>query len=446
MNRNKLLFTIIVVIVFIIVVLISLLANLNTSKNNSTVNINKEEFFLDTNKIEEVKNRNEYYDVSQCLYRYFTYIREKNAAYLIGILDKDYIQKFSITKDNVYKYTYENDLKNLHYYIKNIKYKSDPNITQYVVNCKVLNRDIEDNIFFIVLFDNANVSFSILPVNEKYNDIEEVMLKTELKSIEKNEINTFIYNSIGDEMMCKYLLDDYINKALYFTRDAYDSLEEEYKNKRFKDYENFEKYIEENRNRLEVSDLNRIKQTSEFQNEEEYANYVGGLDRIYLSKYLVESNSESKKYVCLDYFGNYYMFNVKNVMDYNLTLDTYTIESEKFKSEYNNGNNQRKVQLNIDKFIKMINSKDYSHAYDVLDENFKNNYFKTEENFKKYIRNNFLEFNNINFEKFTEEGEIYIYQIVLSDKTSRSDKKIRMNVIMKLEEGTDFVMSFGVAN
>ena len=444
MNKRKVLIAIIMVIICIVLALGGLLLVSDISSNKPIEN--KEEFSIDINKIDELKNRNEYYDVSKCVYRYFASIRETDTVSLMDILDKDYINEFNITENNIYKYTLENKSSNLHYYIKDIYYKYNSNITQYVVKCRVLNNTTEEDIYLIILFDSVNTSFSVLPVNEKYEDIEELELKSDVTNIEKNEHNTFIYNSIGDETMCKYLLEDYINKVLYFPHDAYNSLDEEYKDERFENYENFEDYIEENKNRLEVSDINSIKQPSEFSRQEEYTEYLEGLDRIYITKYSVENDSENKRYICLDNFGNYYIFTEKSMMNYTLKLDTYTIESDKFKKTYEEGNNQRKVQLNIDKFIKMLNNKDYIHAYEVLDDNFKNNYFKSEEDFKKYIKNNFLEYSNIEFENYKEEGEVFIYQIVLFDKLSRSDKKLRMNIIMKLNEGTDFVMSFGAVN
>ena len=40
---------------------------------------------------------------------------------------------------------------------------------------------------------------------------------------------------------------------------------------------------------------------------------------------------------------------------------------------------------NINKYIEMINNKDYTAAYSVLDETFKNNYFGTVNNLEQYI-------------------------------------------------------------
>ena len=45
---------------------------------------------------------------------------------------------------------------------------------------------------------------------------------------------------------------------------------------------------------------------------------------------------------------------------------------------------------------------------------------------------------------FENEGETYIYRIIIYDKTGKETKAKRMTVVMKLGEGTDFVMSFSM--
>ena len=396
-------------------------------------------------KPELVNYGNIYYTVDSLVKNYITHLNNNDKKEIYNILDKDYIQENNITEENVLLKIeqYSNIEKSK---IKNIYELSGSRYTTYYIEYNINDK----NIYFTINTDFINKTFSIIPIKEQeYNKLLNTIVEDkygEEKQIEINNYNKIIYENVSEEQMAENLIQDYVTNALYYLEDAYNSLDEGYREKRFGSIEKFKEYIEENKDILKRLDKSDIKIYSDFNNEKDYEKYVNELNKIHLSKYTVQEILDGVEYICIDELGNYYIFDTTSVMKYNLKLDTYTIESEKFKAEYNNGNIQRKVQLNIDKFIKMLNNKDYSHAYDVLDENFKNNYFKTEENFQKYIKNNLLEFNNINFEKFTEEGEIYIYQIVLSDKTLKSDKTIRMNVIMKLEEGTDFVMSFGPAN
>ncbi len=446
MKKNKIIIAIMILIVFIIITLIGLIIVLNDSKTIEENSIqNKSDFIIEEENLEEVKSRNEFFDVKQCIEQYFNFIKNEDKQALLDILDKDYIKQNNITENNINKFTYEKKSNKLIYYIKHIKYKLYQDKIEYIVKCNLFD-NLEQEIYLIIIIDNNNSSFAILPQIEKYNDINEIKLKENVKNIDKNTNNVVVYNSVSDEKMCEYLLDDYIKKALYFPNELYNCLEKEYKDKRFENYIDFQKYLSENREMLEMSEWDNLKKYSEFNTQEQYTQYIESLNSINLEKYLVENSNEGKKYVCVDKYNNYYIFNLKNLMEYTLTLDTYTIESEKFKTEYNNGGIQRKVQLNIDKFIKMLNNKDYKNAYKILDDGFKNNYFKTEEDFKNYMKNNLFEYNNVSYEEFSQEDEINIYKIIVSDKTLKNDKKIKMNIIMQLKDGTDFVMSFGGAN
>lgn len=234
---------------------------------------------------------------------------------------------------------------------------------------------------------------------------------------EKNQYNGFSMQAVKEESLLTKYLEDYKENALKYPEEAYNSLNEEYRKNRFGSLEKYKQYVTYNKATIE---------------------------NIKLSKYAINNYNDYNEYICVDQYENYYIFKVKNVMNYTLKLDTYTIPSDKFKSEYNSGNAQKKVQLNIDKFIKMINNKDYSNIYDLLDKGFKNNYFKTEEEFEKFIKEKFFEYNNVTFDKFSNEGEIYIYEITLTDKSGKNTNgKKKLNIIMKLLDDYNFVISFG---
>ena len=131
-------------------------------------------------------------------------------------------------------------------------------------------------------------------------------------------------------------------------------------------------------------------------------------------------------------------------MKYKVQLDTYTIKTETYIKNYNTLKDLEKASVNVDMFIQMINTKDYHHAYEVLSEGFKNNYFSTEEEFKNYMRENFYNYNVLNINTSTNEGTVYIFKSTLTNgmnsETENKDKTF--NVL--LGEGTDFTISFNV--
>ena len=111
--------------------------------------------------------------------------------------------------------------------------------------------------------------------------------------------------------------------------------------------------------------------------------------------------------------------------------------------KYNSSSNENKVAMNVEKIESAINNRDYKFIYNKLDETFKNNNFKSLDEFAEYINKNFFDNNNLEYESISNEGNVYIYTIKLTDVNNEENTKT-MTIIMKLKEGTDFVMSFSI--
>lgn len=158
---------------------------------------------------------------------------------------------------------------------------------------------------------------------------------------------------------------------------------------------------------------------------------------------MVDKTGNKKEYVCVDQFGNYYIFNENYIWDYSMQLDVYTITRDKFAQEYNTSDDLKKVALNIDKFFTMINSKDYKNAYLLLDKNYCQNYFKTEQSFKKYVQENFFEYNQIEYTNIEKESGVYLQKIRITDKTRKSSNIIEKTMVVQLKDKFEFVLSFG---
>ena len=180
---------------------------------------------------------------------------------------------------------------------------------------------------------------------------------------------------------------------------------------------------------------------------QEYQKYINENKEIFNdivpTQYLINNYENYTEYVCKDSYENLYIFKEKAIMDFSVQLDTYIIETEKFKEEYSNANNNKKIIMNIDKFIQMINNYDYKSAYNVLNKTFKEKYFKTEEEFKNYMQNNYYRYNDISLADFSNENDIFVCKATIKNKLNEEEQK-EMNIIMKLNENTDFEMSFEV--
>lgn len=272
--------------------------------------------------------------------------------------------------------------------------------------------------YFIVRVDTVALAFELQELNsEEYNNIDEIDLTTDLKEITQTENNKFEYTRISNEKACRIYLQMYTELLLSDPETAYGMLEEQYKQERFSSYENFLEYIEENKTYFE--------------------NAV-------LSEYSVNYSEEYTEFMIVDTYNNNYLVRAKSVMDYTIQLDSYTIKDEEYQEEYSKLSDLEKASINIDIFIRMLNTKDYSHAYEVLSDGFKSNYFPTEEQFKNYVKENFFDYNIATINRNTNEGEIYIYDVNLRSGAGSAAETLEKTFNVLLEEGTDFKISFNV--
>lgn len=272
--------------------------------------------------------------------------------------------------------------------------------------------------YFIVRVDTVALAFELQELNsEEYNNIDEIDLTTDLKEITQTENNKFEYTRISNEKACRIYLQMYTELLLSDPETAYGMLEEQYKQERFSSYENFLEYIEENKTYFE--------------------NAV-------LSEYSVNYSEEYTEFMIVDTYNNNYLVRAKSVMDYTIQLDSYTIKDEEYQEEYSKLSDLEKASINIDIFIRMLNTKDYSHAYEVLSDGFKSNYFPTEEQFKNYVKEKFFDYNIATINRNTNEGEIYIYDVNLRSGAGSAAETLEKTFNVSLEEGTDFKISFNV--
>ena len=207
--------------------------------------------------------------------------------------------------------------------------------------------------------------------------------------------------------------------ALGAPEELYKLLNEEYKKARFKTLEEFKEYIKENKAEIISARL---------------------------AKYQVINNDENGfRYICIDQYDNYYIIDQKSILqDYDLILDTYSIEIPEFVEKYNSVEEKEKILLNIQKMFQAINAGDYRYVYEKLDDTYKSNYFKTEAEFEKYIQEKWYKNNKVEYGTYEKNEDVYIYNIRISDEDNKAAETINIKVVMKLLEGTDFVMSFSI--
>ena len=432
---KKLKFVIIFLGFIIIVLIVMLLGNRNFMKNKDEI--------VDLSNIEVPYSLNnigyqEYFTVSSCISQYLDILNKRNDIYY-GI-DKEGKYTFTATSDEVSKgilslisdnYKSEQNINdsNVLNKIKMLDEKNIPvltkvyklvegNVYSYVATGFLININDEylRDVNFIVNMDILNKTFSIQELS-KNADLNNLNID-KLEKIEKNDYNKYIDYSVNTEdVISKHVLA-YKRIMLAKPELAYEYLDKDYRDKRFGSYENFQKYIKENES--EITSLN-------------------------MKKYKVSNLDDAREYIIIDDNGNYYRFFEKEVMDYTVMLDVYTIELPQFIEQYNSVGDEQKVSLNVEKFIQMINAKDYKAAYSLLDNTFKANNFPTLDDFVKYIQDNFHNYNTIDsIENITKEGKYYTCTAYLKNTKFMNNEPIERSFVIALGDGTDFKMSINL--
>lgn len=333
-----------------------------------------------------------------------------------SLLDKNYVEKYNITQEtalsNVEKYKEPTFFVDKMYVIQNTT-----EVYTYFVYGKVIDKDNAKTSEFniAVRLDKEKDLFSVIPYKfvEDNNYNISVGNKIELKynEITNNTYNEFAFKNITDEQMINYYISEMKDRMIYDVEAIYDKLDKTYRENKFRSKEECRNYITKN-----------IKQ----------------IYQLNLKKYQIENYNSYKQYICVDQSNNYYIINETNPGQYELILDIYTIDIPIYREEYNKATDAQKGTLCIDRFIKNINSENYTLAYKMLSEGFKNNYFKTEASFAEYAMKHFLG-KNISFNGVQTQEELYIYKVTLSQEDLGETQK---NFIVKLKEGTDFELSF----
>lgn len=104
-----------------------------------------------------------------------------------------------------------------------------------------------------------------------------------------------------------------------------------------------------------------------------------------------------------------------------------------------------RIEYYFGEFIRNIELDNYADAYKVLNEEFKNTYFSTQEDFVKYVKAYFpneiaVEYNNIE-----RNGNTYILWIKMSNALTVDKSSGRaMNVVIRENAVHDFELSFSV--
>lgn len=445
-KTRDLIIIMIIVLILLIIGIGIILITLKKENRNIEENVNSETTTSEEQVIERVKDNKLFYTIENCIKKYEAYLnldyekqltelnypslaaiykietKEEKDNALLGFLDEEYIEKYNIKQNNLDNYVKEtkNEETNINVLQINKLIDKSTNIKAYSVYAKKTTEENEKTVYYIIKMDDDNGAFVIYPLEDSsYKDIDQITVENNTKAITKNDRNTIVESDMNDGQIATKYFQDYKEMLVNNTEEAYNRLDNDYKNKKFGSLEKFNEYVQSKKDDIQMS-------------------------QIY--QYLKEDN----EYVAKDRYENLYVFDEEAPNDYKVKLDTYTIITDKFKEEYESADDIKKVQLQLDVFRQMINDKDFSAAYNILGDKFKENYFQTQEEFEKYVKDNTFKYNQINFDDIQQQGKLYVCKVNftnLVDEVEEEKKdinKYEWTFIVQLTDVENFKLSFSI--
>lgn len=447
-----------IILFFVILILINNESNDKKYINENNAGANKNEN-LDTFK--PINNINNYFLAKNILNRYIEKTKHLNGDSFINdkkikISKEEYIDNekkeaikfFETVIDNEYKNYYnlseEKIINEATKYVKNgdysksdiiynidiseiYEYKYTDNITLFLLYANVNDKDLN----LLIKYDTQKNIYSLFLSNYIEDNNYDINMNTDRIKINGDDIIDNMYSkikigTITDEDMSKEYFNIQKNNLMYNLKLEYNKLNNEYKQKKYNDYQSFEEYYSSIKDEIKDSKL---------------------------AKYSVEKIDDKKIYTLIDNYKNIYIIeSVNSIANYSVILDNYTIDTTKFIKTYNDSSIQEKVILNIERVFTALNNKDYKYAYSKLADSFKNNYFKNEEEFKKFVEEYLYSKNKIEYEEFNREGTLNTYKIRVIKEFEEGEEipegknapSTYLNIVMQLNEGTDFEISFRI--
>ena len=448
MNKKQKLILAIMSLIVIFIIILLLMLN-SKSKENMEVNSNADAdeinifgekdynntIYKDYNKseinkkLEALDIYSRYNLVDSISNKYIQNTGLQQADILMKMLATDYKEKYKINKENVLKIKTDIPmLKGKEEYktilTSAIGAEVEKNIYVYIVKGvgRVTGTEKRFEYNILIEIDEEEATYAIYPdqyIKDKEYDKLKIgsTINYDVNKIIRNDNNEFMYDTESDKKIANSYFSNYSELLEYYPEEAYNRLDSEYKNARYKSLEAFKEYV------------SKISYTIYTMN---------------INKYKVHKTDNYTDYLCTDQYNNYYIFREKDgIMNYTVFLDSYTVDLDVFKDNYEKASDGEKVSLNVGKFKQMLNTKDYNAIYNKLNETFRKNNFSTVSKLEEYLKKNTYEINSIKVENKNQQNDYYVCECTLVDQTNTEQTK-KMTIMIKLLDNNNFSMSFSI--
>lgn len=106
---------------------------------------------------------------------------------------------------------------------------------------------------------------------------------------------------------------------------------------------------------------------------------------------------------------------------------------------------RNRIEYYATSFIEHVENKEYQEAYELLNKDFRKNYFPSLKEFSDYCEIKFSKMMDVNYTNFERNGEIYVIWATITDAINGGkDAGIQYNIVVKENDYNDFELSFSV--
>lgn len=103
-----------------------------------------------------------------------------------------------------------------------------------------------------------------------------------------------------------------------------------------------------------------------------------------------------------------------------------------------------RMEYYFSKFIKYIKNEEYTEAYNLLYPEFRENYFKTQEEFKNYAKKTYPSSVGFSYNDIERQGSIYVLIISVIDTNKKIGEEKTQRIVIKENDFNNFILSFQV--
>lgn len=168
-----------------------------------------------------------------------------------------------------------------------------------------------------------------------------------------------------------------------------------------------------------------------------------------LIKYLIKGNKISQSNllnnnanstnIVEEYIENMHNEKTENEIYEEATQNT----TELIQKKLSNMDENSRIQTYFGEFIEEIENANYSNAYNMLNEEYKNKYFPNQSDFENYIKSTYPQRSlAVKYNNFDRKGDIYTLQVTIFSITNTNANKINQTIVIKENGKNDFKISF----